>query len=435
MMRCVFFHYFSFHSFSNLVVDLLSLSFHERNRPAPSGDVSNTDGSTHLRKSLVGARRSTRLFPAAIFPPPKKLLHQPAPSPRTLAPLDVHFIHKKANRDRPAAPPPLPLLLLHGWPASVVEFLAVIGPLTDPGPENPTAQAFDVVAPSLPGFGFSEAPAEAGWGLKAMASCFDNLMARALKYESYCVQGGDWGSMIARRMALDFGSVPAPPSVLYKVKRFFSAEKLGGGPTRKERQQQRLMTTATAASASSEAAASSSSEQQQQPETPGGSVIAIHQNMAIAAPRLSSPRTFLQLLNAPLAHIAPVFITKDEAKGLRGLLIYQTKESGYFKIQSTKPMTLGYGLSDSPVAALAWVSVRERKSFLSIFVLYFFLFLVISSFLFFFLQTRSFSLSLSPSLSLPLSLSLSISSNAPCSLKKRVANFPSSLFCFFVFNH
>lgn len=71
--------------------------------------------------------------------------------PTSLSPIDVHFIHARANRDRPAAPPPLPLLLLHGWPGSVVEFLAVIGPLTDPGPESPTAQAFDVVAPSLPG--------------------------------------------------------------------------------------------------------------------------------------------------------------------------------------------------------------------------------------------------------------------------------------------
>lgn len=71
--------------------------------------------------------------------------------PTSLAPIELHFIHKRANRDRPAAPPPLPLLLLHGWPGSVVEFLAVVGPLSDPGPESPTAQAFDVVVPSLPG--------------------------------------------------------------------------------------------------------------------------------------------------------------------------------------------------------------------------------------------------------------------------------------------
>jgi len=75
--------------------------------------------------------------------------------PTSLAPLDVHFIHARANRDRPAAPPPLPLLLLHGWPGSVVEFLAVVGPLADPGPGSPTAQAFDVVVPSLPGEFFS----------------------------------------------------------------------------------------------------------------------------------------------------------------------------------------------------------------------------------------------------------------------------------------
>jgi pimeloyl-ACP methyl ester carboxylesterase len=266
-------------------------------------------------------------------------------SPRSLAPLEIHFIHQRANRDRPAAPPPLPLLLLHGWPGSVVEFLAVIGPLSDPGPENPTAQAFDVVVPSLPGFGFSEAPREAGWGIRAMASCFNKLMTNVLRYETYCVQGGDWGSMIARRMALDFGTVEAPPGFFEKIKGFFSAEKLGG-----PRKEDRLI---------------ASSEEE---ESAKGGIVAVHQNMAVAAPRLSSPRTFLQILNAPFAHVAPIFITKDEAKGLKGLLIYQTKESGYFKIQSTKPMTLGYGLSDSPVAALAWVSVRMKETiFLSFF--------------------------------------------------------------------
>jgi len=188
-----------------------------------------------------------------------------------------------------------------------------------------------------------------------MASCFNALMTTVLKYERYCVQGGDWGSLIARRMALDFGCVPAPPSALDKVKSFFSAEKLGGG-RRKERQQGLLR--ATSASASS-ASASSPPEEEENPNP--RPIVAVHQNMAIASPRLSSPWTLLQLLNAPFAHVAPIFITKDEAKGLKGLLIYQTKESGYFKIQSTKPMTLGYGLSDSPVAALAWVSVRSLE--------------------------------------------------------------------------
>ena len=290
---------------------------------------------------------------------------QNPPPPRTLAPIDLHFIHQRANRDRPAAPPPLPLLLLHGWPGSVVEFLSVVAPLADPGPDHPTAQAFDVVAPSLPGFGFSEAPREAGWGLAAMASCFDGLMTRVLRYERYCVQGGDWGSMIARRMALDFGSVPPPPSALDKVKGFFSAEKLGAGSRGKQRrqqqQQQQGLMTAAAAAASEENSSSSSSSSGAGGGGGGGGVVAIHQNMAIAAPRLSSPRTVLQALNAPLANVAPLFISRDEAKGLRGLLIYQSRESGYFKIQSTKPMTLGYGLSDSPVAALAWVSVRKGK--------------------------------------------------------------------------
>ncbi|HZG91076.1 MAG TPA: epoxide hydrolase [Pseudonocardia sp.] len=99
----------------------------------------------------------------------------------------VHLIH--ARSPHPGA---LPLLLTHGWPGSVVEFLGVIRELTDP--PDP-ADAFHVVVPSLPGYGFSDKPAVAGWGVERIATAWAQLMDR-LGYDRYAAQGGDWGSMI-----------------------------------------------------------------------------------------------------------------------------------------------------------------------------------------------------------------------------------------------
>lgn len=106
-------------------------------------------------------------------------------------PLDIHFLHVRS----PEATA-LPLILTHGWPGSTVEFMKVIGPLTDPVAHGGEAtDAFHVVAPSLPGFGFSAKPARAGWGVGRIATAWDELMVR-LGYEQFVAQGGDWGSLI-----------------------------------------------------------------------------------------------------------------------------------------------------------------------------------------------------------------------------------------------
>ncbi len=107
----------------------------------------------------------------------------------------IHFYH--ARSPEPGA---LPLLLAHGWPGSVVEFLDLIGPLSDPRAHGgDPAQAFHVVVPSLPGFGFSGPTHERGWNTARIARAFVALMA-GLGYERYGTHGGDWGSFIAREM-------------------------------------------------------------------------------------------------------------------------------------------------------------------------------------------------------------------------------------------
>ena len=96
--------------------------------------------------------------------------------------LGIHFIHVRSTRTDA-----LPLLMTHGWPGSVVELLKVIGPLSDD---------FHVVCPSLPGYGFSERPAESGWGVERIAGAWATLMAR-LGYERYGAQGSDWGTSVS----------------------------------------------------------------------------------------------------------------------------------------------------------------------------------------------------------------------------------------------
>ena len=110
--------------------------------------------------------------------------------------VDVHFIHQRSGN-----PDAMPLLLIHGWPGSFVEFLDLIEPLTDPAAHGGNAaDAFDVVVASLPGFGFSGKPAERGWGPEKMADVLAQLMDR-LGYDRYGVQGGDWGGIIGRSLA------------------------------------------------------------------------------------------------------------------------------------------------------------------------------------------------------------------------------------------
>ena len=115
--------------------------------------------------------------------------------------IDVHFIHRRSTQ-----PGALPLLITHGWPGSFVEFTKVIGPLTNPTAHGGRAEdAFHVVAPSIPGYGFSSAPREPGYGPQRMADVFAKLMAR-LGYSRYGAQGGDWGSIISRSLAIQDAS-------------------------------------------------------------------------------------------------------------------------------------------------------------------------------------------------------------------------------------
>ena len=109
----------------------------------------------------------------------------------TIDGLGIHFIHARSPH-----PDALPLVITHGWPGSIVEFVKVIGPLTDPTAYGGAASdAFHVVCPSLPGYGFSDKPARPGWNVQRIAGAWALLMSR-LGYDRYGAQGGDWGTSI-----------------------------------------------------------------------------------------------------------------------------------------------------------------------------------------------------------------------------------------------
>jgi epoxide hydrolase len=106
--------------------------------------------------------------------------------------LGIHFLHIRSPHAEA-----LPVVITHGWPGSIIEFLKVIGPLTDPTAHGgEAADSFHVVCPSLPGYGFSDKPAEPGWGVERIAAAWSVLMGR-LGYERYGAQGGDWGTSIS----------------------------------------------------------------------------------------------------------------------------------------------------------------------------------------------------------------------------------------------
>jgi len=110
--------------------------------------------------------------------------------------LGIHFIHQRSKHENAR-----PLLITHGWPGSVVEFHQVIEPLVDPESHGGTAaDAFHVVCPSLPGYGFSDSPTEPGWGAERIADAWVELMAR-LGYDRFGAQGGDWGALITTTLA------------------------------------------------------------------------------------------------------------------------------------------------------------------------------------------------------------------------------------------
>jgi pimeloyl-ACP methyl ester carboxylesterase len=118
--------------------------------------------------------------------------------------LDIHFIHVRSRHENA-----LPIVITHGWPGSVIEQLKIIGPLTDPTAHGGSAaDAFDVVIPSLPGYGFSGKPTASGWDPQRIARAWSTLMKR-LGYTRFVAQGGDWGNAVTEQMALQ-----TPPGLI-----------------------------------------------------------------------------------------------------------------------------------------------------------------------------------------------------------------------------
>ncbi|WP_344972193.1 epoxide hydrolase family protein [Salinactinospora qingdaonensis] len=185
---------------------------------------------------------------------------------------DVHFMHVRSPE-----PDALPLLLTHGWPGSVAEFLDIIGPLTDPRAHGgDPADAFHLVIPSIPGYGFSSPLRQTGWDTHRIAKAWAELMRR-LGYESYAAQGGDAGSVISLELAR-----VAPEHV-----------------------------------------------------------VGVHLNMLMTFPS-GDPEELAGLSESDQARLA-------------ALGRFDTELSGYMKVQATRPQTLAYGLTDSPVGQLAWI--------------------------------------------------------------------------------
>jgi microsomal epoxide hydrolase len=191
---------------------------------------------------------------------------------------NVHFLHVKSPE-----PNALPLIVTHGWPGSVVELLEVIGPLADPRAHGGDPRdAFHIVAPSIPGYGFSGPTHEAGWDHKRVASAFRELMSR-LGYDRYGAQGGDWGSAISRQLGI------------------IDSEHMVG----------------------------------------------LHLNTLGTAPS-GDPQEMALLSDLEKGYLASAARFRQEG-------------SGYFMIQSSRPQTLAYGLTDSPVGQLAWIVEKFKE--------------------------------------------------------------------------
>jgi pimeloyl-ACP methyl ester carboxylesterase len=183
--------------------------------------------------------------------------------------LSIHFVHVRSPH-----PDAMPLIVTHGWPGSIVEFHKVIEPLTNPtafGGE--AADAFHLVCPSLPGFGFSAKPTATGWGVDRIARAWASLMDR-LGYSRYGAQGGDWGSAVTTALGAQDGDHCAGIHITLSM---------GTRPN------------------------------------------------AVAQP------------------------TPAEAQALERAKYYNDWDSGYSKQQSTRPQTIGYGLTDSPSGQAAWI--------------------------------------------------------------------------------
>ncbi len=184
--------------------------------------------------------------------------------------LGIHFLHVRS----PHADA-MPLVITHGWPGSIVEFDKVIEPLTNPTALGGDARdAFHVVCPSLPGYGFSDKPSRSGWSVQRMARAWSQLMPR-LGYRRYAAQGGDWGAMVTTCIGIQDAD----------------------------------------------------------------NCLGIHLNMPIVRP---DPATMGDL-------------TEAEKSALAGMQHYSDWDSGYSMQQSTRPQTVGYGLTDSPIGQAAWI--------------------------------------------------------------------------------
>ncbi|NJP28996.1 epoxide hydrolase [Microbispora hainanensis] len=139
----------------------------------------------------------------------------------------IHFTHVRSPHQNAT-----PLLLLHGWPGSFLEFLKVIGPLTDPVAHGGDARdAFHVVVPSMPGYGFSDIPSTGGWTPDRIAAAYAVLMRR-LGYDSYLAQGGDWGGVVATRMGKQ--RPDGLRAVHLNFPEFLALPPVGDEPTREE---------------------------------------------------------------------------------------------------------------------------------------------------------------------------------------------------------
>ena len=184
--------------------------------------------------------------------------------------LNIHFLHIRS-----AETGALPLLMTHGWPGSVLEFRDVIGPLTDPVAHGGEAHdAFDLVIPSLPGFGFSDKPTAPGWNIGRVASAWTTLMER-LGYSRWAAQGGDWGAGVTT--ALGYMASPG--------------------------------------------------------------LVGIHLNMAMFQPSDEEREE----------------ATPEEQAMLDDAQRYDQQFSGYYKLQNTRPQSIGFSLADSPVGLAAWI--------------------------------------------------------------------------------
>ncbi len=144
----------------------------------------------------------------------------------TIDGIDIHFVHQRSPH-----PEARPLLITHGWPGSIVEFHKIIEPLTNPTSHGGQASdAFHVICPSLPGFGFSGKPTTTGWGVGRIADAWAVLMAR-LGYDHYFAQGGDWGSAVTRSIG---GQDPQHCAAIHITLAMGTRPRLDGDPTEEE---------------------------------------------------------------------------------------------------------------------------------------------------------------------------------------------------------